>query len=99
MRDGNNRIPPAALAALAAAASQTEPGIRYNGELVRDLSDEDLKKYLDAAAAAQQGIQMAMQNAVLQYGQHLAIANVLAFEHERRTKKLRVIGGLDGLRQ
>jgi hypothetical protein len=76
---------------------QLEPGIRHDGKLVRDMTDVEVASYLEQAKADFQRGQTDMQLAVVRYGNLMAIANVLAFEHERRTRKLQVIGSLRGL--
>lgn len=72
------------------SASQQEPGIRYGGNLVRDMTDDEVASCLQKAAREMQESQAMMQHWVMQHAQALAIANVLAFENERRTKKIRI---------
>jgi hypothetical protein len=71
---------------------QPEPGIRYGGKLIRDMTDAEVAENVKRAEAEQAQVQLAMQDAVVRYGVMMAIANVLQFEHDRRTKKLRLPG-------
>lgn len=69
---------------------QPEPGMRYAGKLIRDMTDSEVETHIESAKRELNQAQLAMQSAVMEHAARMAIANVLAFEHERRTKKIRI---------
>lgn len=73
-------------------ASTQEPGIRYGGKLIRDMTDEELAQCLPKAAQDHAIAQGQMQQAVMHHAAVQTIANVLAYEQERRLKKLQLAG-------
>jgi hypothetical protein len=88
----DNRIPPHMVAA--AARARPEAGITYDGKLVRDMTDQELETYLPRAQGEFKDTMIKMQQMVEQYAVLMAITNVLAFEHDRRQRSIKVIGSL-----
>lgn len=73
---------------------EPEPGIRFDGKLVRDMSDADVKQYAKQAWDEYMQAELMMRDAVMRHATLMSIANVLAFEEERRVKKIRLPGEL-----